>query len=118
MRRATASDAVALAEIEQEQAAHKIHLQLLEYPIVADLLRADSPVGEHELLATLLSEADEALHAAMTLFDGSQAKILSHRGRELLTGLEQQGVDVSAAWARLQVIEDHARTVTGYQTLQ
>lgn len=118
LRRATASDAVALAEIEQEQVAHKIHLQLLEYPIVAHLLRADSPVGEHELLATLLSEADESLHAAMTLFDGPQAEILSRRGSELLTGLKQQGIDVPAAWARLQVIEDHARTVTGYQTLQ
>lgn len=92
LRNAIGNDTLAQAEIEQEQAAHKLHLQLLETPLVADLLNNDSPIAEDELIPTLLSEPESIVRQALTLFDGTQLHIMHHAATELLTGLDDQGL--------------------------
>ena len=73
---AAASDPLARDEIAQEQAAHQLHQELLEYPLVAQLLRADSPIAADELAATLLTEAGTSFPGVLSLFDAQQLQEL------------------------------------------
>ncbi len=88
IRAAAGNDPQAMEELAREQAAREIHLNLLEYALVADLLRSDSPVGEDELVATLLSEDTATLGTIMTLFDQQQRQELQQLADELLDELD------------------------------
>jgi len=88
IRNAAGNDPQAMEELSREQAAREIHLNLLEYPLVADLLRTDCPVAEDELVATLLSEEAATLGTIMTLFDQEQRQELQQLATELLDELE------------------------------
>jgi hypothetical protein len=100
------NDAQAHRELEQEEAARTIHYRLLEYPIVAHLLRPDSPITEEDLVPTLLSEEEADLRAALALFDLGQQRELCRAARALLLSLKAQDVAASEAWARLEVMEN------------
>lgn len=93
IRSAAGNDPQAIEELAREQAAREIHLNLLEYPLVADLLRNDSPVAEDELVATLLSEETEVLSMIMTLFDQEQRLELQQLSTELLDELQLDEAD-------------------------
>ena len=88
IRSAAGNDPQAIEELSREQAAREIHLNLLEFPLVADLLRTDCPVAEDELVATLLSEEATTLGMIMTLFDQEQRQELQQLATELLDELE------------------------------
>jgi len=84
VRRGAGSDAVALRELDDEEAARQAHYALLEHPLVADLLDPDSVIGEQELVPTLLSAGEAELQAACSLFDPQQLKSLAQRAEALL----------------------------------
>jgi hypothetical protein len=119
LRAATAGDILAQAELDKEQAAHALHLSLLQYPVVAQLLRAESPIADDELVPTLLTEPEPALHAALQLFDAAQTTELLARAHALIDAL---GPDVQppGLHARLHILEDHAHALAqaGPRTLQ
>lgn len=81
------SDTLAHGELEQEEAARGSHYELLEQPLVADLLDPDSPIGEEELLPVLLSAEGPAFEAAVGLFEPPQLAILCEQGDALLAEL-------------------------------
>jgi hypothetical protein len=70
------SDTLAHQELEQEEIARQTHYELLESPLVADLLDPDSPITRDELLATLISAEQADFEAAVTLFDPVQLEAL------------------------------------------
>lgn len=72
IRRGAGDDPAALAELEQERLAREEHYRLLEYPLVADLMRPESPIQPEELVATLLSSPIQELEAAVWLFAPSE----------------------------------------------
>lgn len=115
--RASAADPLAREEIEQEQAAHAMHLSLLKQPLTAHLLRADSPIAGDELLPTLLSESLAALRVVLGLFDSTQLATLCETGRQLLDSLPS-GAEVSRAEERLALMQGIAHVVGATQTLQ
>ncbi|MCB1858408.1 MAG: hypothetical protein KDI63_09055 [Gammaproteobacteria bacterium] len=84
IRRGAAGDDSALARLEQENQARQLHFQLLEYPLVADLLAPTSPIKPDELAATLLSAETAEYQAALSLFDNNQWVLLYQQGCELL----------------------------------
>ncbi|HED16561.1 MAG TPA: hypothetical protein ENI64_07110 [Gammaproteobacteria bacterium] len=88
VRSAAGNDPQAIEELSREQAAREIHMNLLEYALVADLLRTDCPVAEDELVATLLSEEPATLGTIMTLFDQEQRQELQQLATDLLDELE------------------------------
>ncbi len=116
--RASAGDPLAREEIEQEQAAHAMHLNLLEHPLTAHLLRADSPIAGDELVPTLLSESPAALRVVLGLFDAGQLAALCEQARRLLDTLGPSGADVSRAEERLALMQGIVHVVGATQTLQ
>lgn len=83
VRTGAGTDQTALQELDQEEQARSAHFELLEHPLVADLLSPDSPVAEADLMPTLLSAPDEELAAALALFDNDQLVLLCQQGEAL-----------------------------------
>lgn len=110
--RGAGDDAAAQANLREEEAARATHFSLLEYPLIADLIRPDSPVAPDELVATLLSESAPALAAALTLFDADQLALLCQDGRRLLNSIEPAS---AADTARLR-LSDMERRLLVLQT--
>jgi hypothetical protein len=77
------NDTLAHQELEQEEMARATHYDLLETPLVADLLDPESLIKGDELLLVLLSEKREDFEAAITLFDSAQLRLLCEQGVEL-----------------------------------
>ncbi len=104
-------DPQALAELKDEERARTTHFQLLEQPVVADLLAPDSPVSEKELVPTLLNETREGLEAALLLFDNAQLGVLCNEAHQLLKGLEQEKSE-TLQQARQRLVEMETRLTT------
>jgi len=86
------NDTLAHQELEQEEVARTTHYDLLEHPLVADLLDPDSLIGENELLPVLLTSEQSAFEAAVTLFDPVQLAALCDQGEAMLqTQLPEEG---------------------------
>lgn len=102
VRHAAARDPHALEELVHEQLAREQHYRLMEFPLVADLMRPDSPIAAEELPAALLSSSREELEAALWLFGPEE---LSHLCREAHTLLDRVGTD--HGYGNLAVMESH-----------
>ena len=92
IRTAAGNDALAIEELEKEQQARSLHLQLLEYPIIVDLLRPDSVIEEDELLPSILSGDIASIQATMSLFDPAQLIELQQQAEALQQHLAGQGL--------------------------
>jgi hypothetical protein len=103
---AAGNDPLAQEELEMEQAAHALHLQLLECPVVADLLRTDSPVAADDLVPVLMAETENSLTVVLGLFDAAQLLSICAQARELLDNHMAQGRDFPAYGRRLRLMED------------
>ena len=114
---AVGSDPLARDEIAQEQAAHQLHQELLEYPLVAQLLRVDSPIAKDDLLATLLTEPGTVFPGVLSLFDAQQLQELCRDAHSLLAAVMAPDVDLTAVRARLQVMEGAARAMASKPSL-
>jgi len=91
LRAAAGADPLAQQELQQEQAAREIHVQLLQYPLVADLLSDASPIDPADLVPTILSESPESVRVAMSLFEPEQQAELRRQAKALVDQLERSG---------------------------
>lgn len=105
--RGAGDDAAAQSNLREEETARAAHFALLEYPLIADLIRPDSPIAPDELAATLLSESASAFAAALNLFDADQLALLCQDGRRLLDSLKGTSTSTDTARARLSDMERH-----------
>ena len=80
-------------------------MNLLEYPVVSHLLREDSPVGEEELVPTLLSEEEETIKVLMTLFDAQERDELRTTAHGLYDSLLLTGDAPEYLRARIEAME-------------
>jgi hypothetical protein len=85
---AAGDDPLALEELAKEQAARELHLQLLEHPIVSDLLRTDSFISSDELVPSLLSEQEDVIRLVMPLFDDEQRREILQQADSLKKSLQ------------------------------
>lgn len=83
VRRGAGNDQTALHNLAREEEARRAHFELLQYPLVADLLAPDSPIGSHELAPTLLSAPPAEFKAVLSLLDYNQ-RVLLHRDAQAL----------------------------------
>ncbi len=98
-------DALAQAELRQEEMARQQHFRLLETPLIADLLSPHSPIAPDELAPTLLSADDDELRTALALFDETQLSLLVSQAKALLAPFEQRPDCPPEAWRRLEIME-------------
>lgn len=103
---AAATDPQAESELGQETTARATHFELLREPLVADLLYPESPIGEGELVPTLLSETAPAVAAAVTLFDEDQLTLLIGEAHELLHSKDPHATKYPKAPLRLKQMEE------------
>ncbi|MBB1125302.1 hypothetical protein [Thiospirillum jenense] len=103
--RTVGNDPIAHQELRDEEAARVIHYRLLEQPLIADLLYPDSPIQADDLLPSLLNATADEVTAAAEIFDGEQLELLVKTGEQLLTQLQSQDLDLTAATQRLAVLK-------------
>ncbi len=101
-----ADDATALKELEQEAAARTLHQQLLNHPIVCDLLRPDSVIKPDELAASILSANDDAVRAAMNLFQAEHLDALIGSCEELIESLTNETTESIHAEHILELLRE------------
>lgn len=95
LRRTAGDDPLAQRELDDEARARQSHYTLLKHELVADLMRPDSPVEADDLVPTLLSASEEALAAALWLFDPEHIQSLVSDGETLLE--ERRGAGCNTA---------------------
>jgi hypothetical protein len=102
---AAANDPLAIEELEKEAAARQMHLELLRYPLVADLLRTDSPVSREDLVPTLLSEDAETVRVVISMFDPTQQAELRDEARALVEEFKRRDELPESALASLAAMQ-------------
>ena len=105
VRASAAGDSQAEDELQQEEVARATHFHLLEQPLVAELLNPQSLIEPDELAATLLSEQEPALKAALELFDMDQLTLLVNEAQQLLAAKDPDKAHLPKAWQRLALME-------------
>ncbi len=104
---AVADDQQARVELESEEVARQKHFCLLEYPLVSDLIRPDTPIASDELVPTLLQADEDELEAVLWLFEPEQLQGIYEHARALLEQRKEQGYELTEAWERLECIAEH-----------
>lgn len=103
--RSTATlDEHAMAELEKESQARETHFHLLEYPLIAHLLRPDTPISKEEIVPTLLCEEEGALRAAMSIFDEEHRQLLRDMALQFIEEREAEGADMMLPKIRLAIM--------------
>jgi len=92
----TGDDDMRLSAMMQQETMRKKRLQLLEYPIVSDLLRSVCPIPPDELPAALLSESDSAWKAALKIFDEDRKTYIAGRLDILIANLDSEKLKIRA----------------------
>ncbi|MFO7593178.1 MAG: hypothetical protein R6X15_03910 [Pseudomonadota bacterium] len=104
---ASADDPMARMELEQEEVARQQHFYLLEYPLISDLMRPDTPVSQDELIPTLLHAEEDELEAVMWMFEPEQLRNIRQEAESLLQQRRDQGYPLSEAWENFELIVEH-----------
>ncbi|MBE0509185.1 MAG: hypothetical protein K0A95_09995 [Chromatiales bacterium] len=104
---AAADDPQARMELEQEELARQQHFLLLEYPLIADMMRPDTPIAQDELIPTLLQAEEDELEAVLWMFEPQQLGDICSQADALLRELTTQGHALTSAWRNLEMIAEH-----------
>ena len=104
---AAADDPQARLELEQEELARQQHFLLLEYPLIADLMRPDTPIAQDELIPTLLQADEDELEAMVWMFETRQLEAIRVQAEALIGSLTTEGHALASAWRNLELIVEH-----------
>ncbi len=85
-------DPVAHQELTHEEEARAAHFAHLRYPLVAALVRPDSPIVAEDLIPSLLSAEPEELQASLWLFSPEQLADLICEARKLVATISDTEV--------------------------
>jgi hypothetical protein len=105
IRKGAEDDPIALKKLDEEDVARKLHNELHERKLIADLMLEDSPINENELTPTLLNEEADDLEAALQLFSAEQLDLIVKDAQALLEKLRKEGHEIPHAWERFQQIK-------------
>ncbi len=91
IRQGAEGDELAAQELAQEESARISHFHLLETDLIADLLHPQSLIVADELAAVLLTDPEQEVAEAMSLFDDEQRQLICDDAESLLgeTGLKE-----------------------------
>lgn len=117
VRQGAANDPVALGKLDDEDQARQLHNRLADEVFVADLILPDSPIGQSELVPSLLSESAQAVAFALQLFDAEQLSTIYQEAKERVEQTAQQGHTLPDARQRLKQIETALAEATSRVTI-
>jgi len=86
---AIGNDTQAHEKLQMEEAARQAHFELLEEPLIADLLNPESPISQEQLVPSLLSAKTDAVAKAMQIFSPEQQRVLYEQARDQVAALEK-----------------------------
>ena len=93
--RQSGDDNAFLNQLKQEQEVRKIHREALENPIIAAMMRDQSPISSDELPATLLSDAPAMVRKVLDFLDGEQLRSLHQHAVEIINQTEESGSTIN-----------------------
>jgi hypothetical protein len=102
---ASQQDEHAWQKLMEEHAARNLHFELLGHGLLADLVRADSPIQSHELLPALLSEQEKVVRASVKLFTDEQLAFLCAEGNRLFQGVDSDHPRIRHGRKMLKLLE-------------
>lgn len=102
------NDHYARQQLEDEEIARKLHFQLQQNALIADLTDSDSPIQASELIPALLSEKPESIAQVLQIFDAQQIVEIYNEAVEFLEKMDP-GKNLDAAWDRLAVIKNNGQ---------
>lgn len=105
-------DPVVKEELSQEEAARAQHYELLEIPLLAHLLRPDSPIQPDELAAVILGEDTEHARHILSLFDHAFIVDLYHQAKQRMDGYNGTVQGAPYAGSILGLLKDYAQVTT------
>lgn len=107
IRANAAGDPLAEQELGAEEAARQRHFELLETPLVADLLDPQMLIETDELVPVLLADPQSQVEVALRLFDSAQLNIICADGGRLLdrSAGTKQAHRERLAWLARRVLE-------------
>lgn len=105
IRSGATDDPQALKKLQDEEAARQLYFDLLDTPLVADLVRNDELIQPHELVPSLLSEEVATLERVLQLFDAEQLDALRQQADAFVSALEDDVRTVSQADEKLAAIQ-------------
>lgn len=117
VRKGAEHDAVALRKLDDEDQARALHYELLEEPLVADLLNPDSVIAEGDLLPSLLGAEPAVLEKVLTLFSPEQLAVMIRDARTLLDTTSADADTLARARTNLGRMEDAATEQAGTDTI-
>jgi hypothetical protein len=107
IKKGAADDPHAQEQLKREETARAFHWHLLRQPLVAHLLRPNTPIPPEDLVPTLLSEDEESIRAVMTLLTAEQQSSLRIQARQWLERLQVEKMEIpEIAWTRLGILEE------------
>jgi len=112
IRKGAENDPAALKKLDEEDIARKMHNELHQRNLIADLMLENSPILENELTPTLLNEEADDLDAALQLFSSEQLDLVCKDAKSLLEKLRKDGHEIPHAWERFQQIKLALHAVT------
>lgn len=113
VRQGAENDAVALRKLDEEDQARALHFELLEEPLVADLLNPEDVIPEGDLIPTLLGAEPAALEKVLTLFSDEQLTMMIRDARRLLESNPAAAAGLERARANLGRIQAAATEQAG-----
>ena len=106
LRNASQNDPHALEKFLEDDEHTALHLQLCSYAIVSDILNPDKVIADDELVPALLSEPEDALQSALTLFPPERMAVMVTEAKGLLKQVEAAGHSLPLAWQRLSQMQN------------
>jgi len=97
-------DSLAEQELHMEAQARALHFEMLQTPLVADLLHPQSLIEADQLVATLLSESAEAVEMAIQMFEPEQVEQIAAQAQALLEARDPKR-ELAGAWEILGLLK-------------
>ncbi|BCO30581.1 hypothetical protein TspCOW1_06840 [Thiohalobacter sp. COW1] len=117
VRQGAEHDAVALRKLDEEDQARSLHYELLEEPLVADLLNPEDVIPEGDLIPALLGCEPAVLEKVLTLFSPEQMTVMIRDARSLLENTTLEAGVLALATTNLVRMEAAATEQAGTHTV-
>ncbi|NOX08440.1 MAG: hypothetical protein GXP22_02935 [Gammaproteobacteria bacterium] len=98
------NDTLAKSKLEMEEEAREAHFELLEHPLIADLLCTDSVIAENELAPTLLTASSHEIDLILPLFTTEQQKFLFNKLTDCLNNIDTSQAIYADTLAKIEKI--------------